>query len=683
MHHNQPGIFKNNLSSHASLLLSASPTIVTSSLQNNSKNARNSPLHSPAPVIRRQTSAPLLPADNLDPDSQVVSNNSSNSTPAEGFINFKKPQSEIFKKIDGKIQRIVAAHSNLNKLYALNDFPGLGSGTKRPFELPPQLPPPPPWVPKGTQDNQNHWSEDSDNKHLKPSSPLTVDLSRAPLNQQRACSSTSSKTMSLDSANSSQSPNLLIDSAITKLHHRRQQQEQGHLQAPGNQQLLQRRRQQFLSKSTTEPSQASSTAPSEILTSTPKPQLNNINPTTFALVAQKIKEALETETTKTQNGSLTSEDKKKFQENLINLLKKEISAVAKSANLSFTSPPKVSLKPINSQRSLLLKSSPRTIFNTIRRETSLLLSQRNIGNRSSLSILPSQNDNSTSVNYENSASRQLVFNKLQNTIKVVMPPSEYHPDNVRKMDSVGSPRKSSNIKSELSYQIIRNKIKSFQEANRVHLGQSQRITLSPTNFYSIAKMKTCSQKSLDKIVDRLQARCSTSQVDQTMSSEPEKKPSFHEQILNTSASLLRSSQMSSSISLPTPIPVFRSPLIPSSKNGYMGSMSSSAALKAMSVRLKKNKKTHNLGLKISSYIDKESPQASMDTMTVEDYARGLNLVRTNDVSLQRYREKLLQSESKWKMPIGNRPLRLRRIRGERIHMPASASYKAASKVGLQ
>lgn len=686
MHHNQSGIYTNNLSSHASLLLSASPTIVTSPLQNNSNNPKNPPLPSPVPAIRRQSSAPLLPADNLDLDAQTNNASPSNSCPQEGFINFKKPQNEIFKKIDGKIQKIVAAHSNLNKLYALNDFSGLHSGTKRPFELPAQLPPPPPWVPKPNSDNQDNTSQEDDRKQastrvvqrVRSESPKTHTNIIKPGS---SLISQSFKMSDIPNNSSPKSTNFTIDSAITKLHQRRQQREQFQqsLQKPAHQ-SMQQRREDFSNKFVTNIRQASKPANPPIPSSS-KTLIHNINPATFALMAQKIKEALETDPSKTQNESLASEDRKKFQENLINLLKKEISVVAKSAKLKFSTPPKNPPKQPE-QKSLLLKSSPQTIFNTIRRETSLLLSQKDSSGRSTLSILPSQINNGTRFqpDINNLSSRQQGFNKVQNTIKVVIPPSEQHFETFKKSDTLTkTPDKSyGSTRSQLSYQVIRNKFKTFQENNRVSLAKPPRPSLSSPHIYPSSK-KICPQRSLDKIVDRLQARCSSVASEFGDFSQTERKPTLHEQIISSSASLLRSSQVNlpSSISA---IPVFRSPLISSTKSSYLNT---NGALKSLGTKSRKHKHNHHLGLRISSYLDNECPQPSQETITIEEYARGLNLVRTNDISLQRHKEKLLQSEIKWKMPIGNRPLRLRRIRGERIHMPPSASYKAASKVGLQ
>lgn len=675
MHHNQSGIYTNNLNSHASLLLSASPTIVTSPLQNNSNNSRSSPLTSPAPAIRRQSSAPLLPSDNLDSESNANDISPSNSAPSDGYINFKKPQNEIFKKIDGKIQKIVAAHSNLNKLYALNDFSGLGSGPKRPFELPPQLPPPPPWVPKGVQDNQN---EEIEVKKIKLAPSINMDRIRT---QDEPSKPGSSRQLKLSNQESRiKSPNLTIDSAISKLHQRRQQQQQQIQRQPSAQSM--HGKLQSNQKSFNMSARASNT-PDEIHPSCPsKQQLTNINPATLALLTQKIKEVLEKDPSKSRSDT-SSEGKQKFQENLINLLKREIAAVAKSGRLKFNVPPRTPPKTMD-HKSMLLRSSPKTIFNTIRRETSLLLSQRDGANRSTLSVLPSQSNSvHKNLGHSDLASSQLTFNKLQSTIKVVMPPTEYHPDNIKKADlAVSSKKTTKNNTPELSYQVIRSKIRSFQETNRIIIGKPQTIFDTPTKFYPLLKRNNSPQKSLDKIVNRLQAKCSNSSVDTTDSNQVDRKLSLHEQILNSSASLIRSSQMATPITTPTPIPVFRSPLISPTKNSYL-SANAAAALKALRMKSKKNKKTHSLGLRITNYLDREFPQPTQDTITIEEYARGFNLVRTNDVSLQRHKEKLLQAETKWKMPIGNRPLRLRRIRGERIHMPPSASYKAASKVALR
>lgn len=676
MHQNQSGIYTtNNLSSHASLLLSASPTIITSPLQNNTNNPQSSPLISQTIPARRQPSAQSLAASNLDNnDSHLNIDSPSISTVDEGYINFKKPQNEMFKKLDGKIQRIVAAHSNLNKLYALNDFSSLGVGPKRPFELPPQLPPPPPWVPRVTAEYGNQWNDDS----INPLSTID-DRSNSDTDQSRQKSSMSRtstpmkpvKGRQLTISPSVKSGPLTIDSAITKLHQRRQQQQVTPKPSVNLNQVLR--------------GPASSSSSPSTNNSSP-----TITPAQFSLLAQKIKETLETEcASKNQGGSLSGEDKKKFQEDLIALLKEGITAVTKNAKFRFNTTNNSPPRPKTSdQRSLLLKSSPQTLFNTIRRETSLLLNKREQhGTRSSLSLLSDQQNTNRNVHESVTITNRQSNNNRPQTIKIVVPPTEYFCSN---SDSNDSPRNqleslsdSSQQTPQLTYQVIKSKIRSFQEFNQICLGKSHKFPHGLGGINPGLKRKKSPQKSLDKIVDRLQAKWSPSP---TNSESPapitQKMTSLQQQIIYSSASLLQSSRGSSTMSAPTPIPVFRPPLSAATKSGYFYA-SSAGASRIVNLKSKKSKRSHLLGLKLGNYLERECPQPNTEKITIEQFAKCLNLVRSNDASLQRHQEQLLQAESKWRMPISNRPMRLRRLRGERMHMPVSASYRATRKVGLQ
>ena len=69
-------------------------------------------------------------------------------------------------------------------------------------------------------------------------------------------------------------------------------------------------------------------------------------------------------------------------------------------------------------------------------------------------------------------------------------------------------------------------------------------------------------------------------------------------------------------------------------------------------------------------------------MNVDQYANCLNLVRRLD--FEREKEFKKQNHTpKLRMPIGERPLRLRRLRKDQFNVPASVSYKAARKLGLK
>lgn len=656
MHQNQSGIYTtNNLSSHASLLLSASPTIITSPLQNNTNNPQSSPLSSQTTPTRRQPSAQLLAASNFDNnDSHSNTNSPSISTIDDGYINFKKPQNEMFKKLDGKIQRIVAAHSNLNKLYALNDFPSLGVGPKRPFELPPQLPPPPPWVPRVSAEYGNQWNEDSinplsslddrcnsdaDRLRRKPSIPIT----NTPIEPVKSCSTATASS-------SSKAGTLTIDSAITKLHKRHQEQ-QLNQKSPVNQVV-------------SGPTSSSSHDPPSNLSAA----------ALSSLLRQKIREALMTQrTTKYPEGTLSDEDKINFQRDVINLLKQSIERVSKGAKLKFNidkcSPPR---PKVPEQRSLLLKGSPQTLFNTIRRETSLLLSKaEQLSARPSLSLLSDQQNFNRHL-HENITVTSVQSNHKPQTIKVVAPPTEYFCSISGFHNShrcqVGSSSNSLQKTPKLSYQVIKSKVKSFQELNQICLGKTERLQ---------DLRKKSLEKSLEKIVDRLYTtKCSPCPPGPTQAPIAQK-------LTNLATSILKSSRRHpSTIQGPTPIPVFRTHLPAAAKSGYLYP-SSAGASRIVNLESKKSKRSHSFGLRLVNYLERECPQPTTDEITIEQFARCLNLVRSNDVSLQRHQEQLMQAQSKWRLPISNRPLRLRRLRGERVHMPASASYRATRKAGLQ
>lgn len=453
MHSNKPGSHLNNLSGHASLLLSASPTIINSPLQNNTNNISDDE----------------LPEDN---------------------INFKQPQNEIFKKLDGKIRKIVAAHSNLNKLYALNDFPGIG--TKKPLDLPPQLPRPPPWVPKVSPD-------------IKCNNQLTEE-----------------------------------------------------------------------------------------------------------------------------------EEKRKFQMELINMFRQEIAAVTKLAKLKFS--PQPSSKVVD-QKSLLIKKSPQSIFNTIRRETSLLLNRRDsplaaASNRPGSSLLVEQKTfqqqqqqqlhprfeqkqsqphfrNRPSWKENSAVNQRQPFNRFQ-MVKVIVPPTDYLESSNSKPVELDSWCPSREF--TLDYRQIQAKLGRA----RAYIDLSQ-----------------APQKSLDKIIHKLQAK-------RYLSSASNSSPSLNNSKRTQTGSLKYSPPSSAK-----PIPVFRTTLT-----------------KSVNLKSKKSKKRlHEFGLKLGNYMEREVPQPATEKLTVEQFAKCLDLVRSNDASLQRHQEKLMQ-------PIGDRPRRLRRLRVERPNLVA-------------
>lgn len=523
MHQNRSGLYKNNLSSHASLLLSARPTIITSPLQNNSSNNPQQTSSSPqatVTLVRRQSSTPLLASSNLDNDIQQPDNQTPNNSLLtanlnnEDFINFKKPQNEIFKKLDGKIQKIVAAHSNLNKLYALNDFSELGVGPKRPFELPPQLPPPPPWVPKVPSEFSSPSNADSQGR----TSTSTSAGEPSDLRPNSATPGSHCLLMTKQPVNRSyvgpigkqRLSNASIESAISKLHQRRQQQMNQKQDADRIQPL--RREPPYPSTSTSTPSISTTT---------------HVTPAQFSMWVQRIKETLETARASNDGtrNNMSNEDKRRFQKQLLSVLTREIISVTKQKEIQARL--KTGANPIKrpdltlQHRPSLARSSPQTLFNTIRRETSLLLNKQLQPTRPSLSLLSAQQGlKNPACEPISSNPKQLV--RLHHTIKVIVPPTKYH----------------KHLKSDLI-------------------------------------------------------------------------------------------------------------------------------------------------LRLGNHLERDSPQPTNEKITLEQFAKCLNLVRANDASLQRHQEQLLQSETKWRLQANARPLRLRRIRGERIHMPASASYKATRKAGLQ
>lgn len=693
MHKNQSGLYPNNLSNHASLLLSASPTIINSPLQNNTNNPQSSP-QQPSSVahVRRQPSTPFLATvGNLDGNDYMNADSPPINKASESFINFKKPQNEIFKRLDGRIQEIIAAHSNVNKLYALNDFSSLGVGPKRPFELPPQLPPPPPWVPKVTADYCGQWN-DGLLALTKVSKRDSVSSMESDSNMVET--GTADETISSQNTPKTTKSPSLIDSAISKLHQKH------NIERILNMKGIVVNDSKLNNPNNSQPPSSSASAVS--------PSSTSLTPAQFDLLVRSIRDTYEQQ----KHGGVnqqrkdTQKPENRIQNTrtdlqnegagvIVDLLKKEIAAVTKSIGFNFSPVSKKS--KLCDDKSLLLKSSPQTLYNTIRRETSLLLNRRdpnvNRPNPSLSSVEPSNRQNAHPNLYSNTYKTQ-PLSKLQQTIKVIVPPTEFYqlPKNENKEASPSENEDSKSImsghsnsrgglaakKRPLTYQVIRNKIRSFQETNKVLLGKGIRHNQDSTMFKSDLIKKKFGQKTeLDKIVDRLQAQSSPNNE----FSSSQHSNNVRRRLIASSANLLQSSSNATSISAPTPIPVFRSPLTVSSKGGYVYACSTGAT-KIVSLKSKKSKRLHLLGLRLGNYLEKECPQPNNEKITIEQFARCLDLVRSNDACLQK-RQEQLQAESRWRIPSGNRPLRLRRIRGERHHMPASSSYKATRKVGLQ
>lgn len=644
MNQNKPQSVVNNLSSHASLLLSASPTIINSPLQTSTNNTSS--------FIQDDD----LPGDN---------------------INFKKPQNEIFKKLDGKISRIVAAHSNLNKLYALNDFSGI-LGPKKPFELPPQLPRPPPWVPKVSNDcGYSQWTESPTN--LSQSAP-NLELPEMRTNtmsslQPNNLTKITPRPELRRELMAPKVPIVTIDSAISKLHERRhQQQHQPQRQTP------------VFTQSPPKTIHIEAQAARQLIPSTSRlsdgVRLDYSKKTlAHILNPQRPKQ---TGLTISPVNNLTDEERRRFQTQLINLFREEIAAVSKLAKLKFTSPQADRRPQPVDQKSLLLKKSPQSIFNTIRRETSLLLNRREPvrGPGSSL-LLEQQARNRANVADNTRTINRPIFNRYQ-MVKVIVPPTESFKHTCTKSDGKeGHDHSCSCNESKATVRDLDNWCPSRKFALKYRTLQLKMYLLRAgiksrnnigTSNQDLLRRKA-PQKSLDKIVNRLQAKCSTSVSSAAIIQETNRLL----QGSSPSPSPCQASQETtpSPPSSPKPIPVFRGP---QARYGYNNPAGNSRAVNAKS---KKAKRINHFGLKLGNYLERERPQHTIDKISVEQFAKCLNLVRSNDASLQRHREKILQSDSRWRMPVGDRPLRLRRIRGERVHMPASASYKATRRVGLK
>ena len=708
MHPSKPEQTSNNPSGRASLLLpSSNPKVVDSSM-------------------RKGVNSVSYSDDDL---------------PEDNAINFIKPQNEIFKKLDGKIQKIVAAHSTMNKMYALNDFSGVGP--KKPMELPPQLPRPPPWVPKVSSDyNCSQWAEDALNTSNRSS--LSIDLSESSSRQGSSLASLNR----VPKINSGQlelkpqfirAPALTIDSAISKLHQRRQQLQQQRPQHISAQQLrvpapnpqpprlstqarllqqaheLQQQLRAAAAQQKNQQVDPSITAgPTRVSLTTSTPSTSRSEPSARVNLARKSiplgallqmqKKASEQQTGVTISPSLTPDEKRRFQNELINIFRQEIAAVTKLAKLKFN--PQTNERTRNSDpRSLLIKKSPQSLFNTIRRETSLLLKrgdlQQTRPSTSSVSLLNNRGSAQQTLPLSN-RNKSIVTEPLKSiprpqilryhTVKVVMPPSEFHKHTCTrhssgkeddtecrcydsKADTLDMNQWLPSRRFSVQYQTLQlklSRLKFFPRRDEYNRKRGYCVSMTPAD----ARRRKSPQKSLDKIVDRLQAKCLSTSCSPVQGSKSLLQSVSSSPIPSHASRETTPSPPSS----PRPIPVFRATATTARGGNYLGNNSSSRIVNPKS---KKAKRLHNLGLRLNNYLDRENPTPATEKLTVEQFAKCLNLVRTNDASLKRHQEKLLQSEMKWRMPVGDRPLRLRRLRGERVHMPASASYRATRRVGLQ
>lgn len=703
----------NELTGHASLLLSnTTPTIINSSPLQASTN------NSCAQANSNHSNANSTPVENLSDDDVIPEDN----------INFKKPQNEIFKKLDGKIQKIVAAHSNLNKLYALNDFSS--AGPRKPFELPPQLPRPPPWVPKVSSDyGCSQWAEETlDN--LNRTQPMDAEDDNARPRLSVPGSNRVTKLgpqLELREVSGSKQPPPTLDSAISRLHQRRQLLQNPQLQkvllkpqnkpqatqpkfsVPQPQPRISQQAQRIHQLNIRPPHDASPSAARELFPGTSRSNNNlaqfsskDIGALTALLKAQK--QLQQSSPPKEQSTgptsikpNLTPEERRKFQMELINIFRQEIAAVTKLAKLKFQSPQRPDLQKISDQNSLLLKKSPQSLFNTIRRETSLLLNRKE-PNRSGTSLLSEQQSSERFSSGQQHAFRP-TFNRYQ-SIKVVVPPTEHfkhvcgkQPDGKEGIENSVCKcfeSKAQNLDMDewcpsqhftIEYRSLQTKLyqlKYVQRKDEYNRSRGIAVSMLPADARRRANNP---QKSLDNIVGRLQAKCMSS-----TSSSPVNQDSHDQSSSRLSSPAPDASRPSQKLETfsppqsPKPIPVFRSL---TNKSGIMSGSNMNSNQRVVSLKSKKAKRLHHFGLKLGNYMEKDSSQPTTEKITVEQFAKCLNLVRTNDASLKRHQEKLRQSESRWRMPVGDRPLRLRRIRGDRMHMPASDSYRASRRVGLQ
>lgn len=685
MQHNQSGMQSNNLNHQASLLMPATQSSLSTLLETVAKSSANLP---PVVSMTKQQIANLkllssTPNQSLTDfdfnrqNSRELSPIFQSTSPTETYINFKKPQNEIFKKLDGKIQKIVAAHSNLNKLYALNEFSTQGVGPKRPFELPKKLPPPPPWVPGKSSDELGSPSSDEFNpsNHLMRSSPIQMDI-KPNIHESTNFVKGTSTVSTLPTRVNLPRTSLSINSAITKLHQRRQQQRMG-----------QRFNDSIIDRSLPrEPTAGSSRVVEANNTNVGINMLNGsgvaMNPSQFNLMKQKLEEILVSERGLKRPDS--GEDGKKYDDQFKNILKREIMKIlterSKAANTQFSSPPESRPKPKEQMRQSILKSSPQTLFNTIRRETSLLLNKQNRMQKPNLSLL---NERTAPIirSQTNQSIPAPAESKFHNIIKVVVPPTDHHPypkcettknadgRNIHPSEFISALSKKIYNPSNTpqpSYQVIKSRIKKFQDKHHINIGK---------NGHNSIEARRASSKSLDRIVDKLQAKWTSTPMETEVTFNPsERGSSLQQQILESSASLLRSVRDFAPMCPQTPIPTFRPPINFNSKNGYNDKM-----------RSKRSKRIQHFGLKFNNYLERECPQPNNEKITIDQFAKCLDLVRSNDAVVHKHQHRdSMPSDSKWRIPmVGMRQLRLRRLRGERMRMPASASYKATRRVGLK
>lgn len=384
---------------------------------------------------------------------------------------------------------------------------------------------------------------------------------------------------------------------------------------------------------------------------------------------------------------------------LINVFRQEIAAVSKLAKLKFQSPQSGGRPEIADQNSLLLKKSPQSLFNTIRRETSLLLNRRDAVARSGTSLLSElQPASRSNLGHNLQSAFRPAFNRFQ-AIKVVVPPSEHFKHVCGKQPSGKEGAENSNCKCfeskaqnlnmdewcpsqqfTLKYRDLQMKLfqlKYVQRKDELNRKRGISISMLPSD----ARKRTNNpQKSLDNIVGRLQAKCMSSTSSSPVNPGSHDPPSGLSSPVPDTPRVVPKVESFSPPQSPKPIPVFRN-------SPNKGTLTSSASMtsnnRLVNLKSKKAKRLHYFGLRLGNYMEKDSAQPTTEKITVEQFAKCLNLVRTNDASLKRQQERLRQSEPRWRLPVGDRPLRLRRICGERVHMPASASYKATRRVGLQ
>lgn len=582
-------------------------------------------------LLRKQTHSPLvISTNNLvveKPPYPLVER----VDPTE-FINFKKPQSVLFNKLDGKIQQIVAAHSNLNKLYALNEF-SPGQGSKKPLELPPQLPPPPPCIPKPSSDHMG----------MQASSEQKVQ-------------SYLSKTK-LEMSNTS--PLFLNDKSSKKPKVDRDRIESASCSSFNPIKLPDEQKSAWTN---------SINENSINIVPSSSPQTRH-PPTTIKMseLAKLIKETFDASNRK---ADLSGND---IEENLMKTIRQQIVAAIAQVDKNST------IFKTNSQRAQAnlpsLKSQLKRLSNIgqssishARNETSLLLNKHARSNVSSgSSLLASKQANNKNLVNQNS----IPYKIESHTMKVIVPPSEQVNPAIVDQALIKKLRlkRPRTTHRRIDYNVLKSKIASFKNA---YAKVARKGYHSVPTFLNHTEKKPA--KKLDFIVERLANKVVPVIEDEADNHQSD--DSIQLKDMNTSADVIQPPQLNTQI---TPIPVFSSPSQSCNKNLYIYTHSGGNVAKTGSMKSKLNKKGPSHSLRISNYTEKELPQPTIDKITVEQFARYLNLVHTDDVMLQKKRQQLMESEMNWKSPIGSRPLRFRRInRGERFN---PSGYRSANYVG--